>query len=203
MTPDARAKLRSVLRAQRKALDGAARFGAARAVAEHLDAIPAFAAAKRVAGYWAVGGELPLSVVVARLDRDDERTFCLPKLSDAGDATLRFSPWSVGAEVEPNQFGIPEPLATEEVDPSSLDVVLCPLVGFDRRGHRLGTGGGYYDRTFAFRRASGAPPLLIGIAFACQEVDSLEPAEWDVDLDWVVTEREAIECVRLRDHGTP
>ena len=139
-----------------------------------------------------------MSAVVASIDRDAERAFFLPKLSEIADAILIFQRWSVGDPVEPNRFGIPEPVAAEILAASALDVVLLPAVGFDRQGHRLGTGGGYYDRTFAFRKQSPAPPLLIGIAFACQEVEAIEVATWDVDLDWVVTEREAINCARVR-----
>jgi len=198
---EARGQLRAELRKRRNELDGAARFAAARAVAEHLDDIPGYVAARRVAGYWAIGGELPLSSVVAALDRDEARTFLLPTVPTGKRGKLAFSPWHVGEAVEANRFGIPEPIATELLEGSSLDVVLLPVVAFDRQGHRLGTGGGYYDRTFAFRQATSPPPLLIGIAFACQEVDSIEVAAWDVDLDWVVTEREAIECVSRRSQA--
>lgn len=192
---ESRNQLRAELRKRREALDGGARFAAARAVAEHLDAVPGYAAARRVAGYWAISGELPLSSVVAALDRDDARTFLLPRIPTGKRGGLVFAPWHVGDAVEPNRYGIPEPLAAASVEATSLDVVLLPVVAFDRQGHRLGTGGGYYDRTFAFRQAASPPPLLIGIAYAFQEVDLIESAAWDVDLDWVVTEREAIECV--------
>ncbi len=188
-------RLRAELRKRREALDGSARFAAARAVAAHLDTIPDYVAARRVAGYWAIAGELPLSSVVAALDRDDARTFLLPKVPARKRGKLAFAPWQVGEGVEANRFGIPEPIVATVVEATSLDVVLLPTVAFDRTGHRLGTGGGYYDRTFAFRQCGPPPPLLIGIAYACQEAASIEAAAWDVDLDWVVTEREAIECV--------
>ena len=113
-----------------------------------------------------------------------------------GKSKSRFS--DPRRRVEANRFGIPESIAAELLEATSLDVVLLPVVAFDRLGHRLGTGGGYYDRTFAFRQGSSSPPLLIGIAYAFQEVDAIEVAAWDVDLDWVVTEREAIECVKRR-----
>jgi 5-formyltetrahydrofolate cyclo-ligase len=71
-----------------------------------------------------------------------------------------------------------------------------PLLGFDRHGHRLGFGGGYYDRSFAFLRDLERPskPLLVGIGYASQEIDSLAPEDWDVRLDYVATERELIDC---------
>ncbi len=191
---EARATLRRELRARRAALDGTARFHAARAVAELLESIPGFAAAKRIAGYWAVAGELPLSMVVPAIDRNPEQSFYLPVLPESRSGPLEFAPWRVGEPVAANLFGIPESQSASRVEGSALDVVLLPTVGFDRRGHRLGTGGGYYDRTFAFRQHAEPPPLLIGVAFACQEINAGDSAEWDVDLDWVVTEREAIKC---------
>lgn len=198
---ESRASLRAALRARRDSLDGAARFNAARAVAEHLASIPEFVAARRVAGYWAVAGEVPLSAVVAVVDRNPAQAFFLPMIPAVARGPLAFAAWRVGDPVVPNRFGIPEPEDATAVATTSLDVVLLPVVGFDRRGHRLGTGGGYYDRTFAFRQKAPGPPLLIGIAYACQEADDFEPATWDVDLDWVVTERESIECARVRIAG--
>src|SRR5690606_26994955 len=95
-------------------------------------------------------GELPLHFVQLRLAPG--QVWCLPCLQD--DGSLRFAPWRPGDALKPNRYGIPEP----DVAPSStlagadLAVVLMPLLGFDAAGHRLGMGGGYYDRSFAFRR---------------------------------------------------
>jgi 5-formyltetrahydrofolate cyclo-ligase len=67
--------------------------------------------------------------------------------------------------------------------------VVLPLVGFDTGGERLGLGGGWYDRSFAFRQDRSAPPWLVGAAFALQQVDApLDTADWDVALDAVCTE---------------
>jgi len=74
--------------------------------------------------------------------------------------------------------------------------VLLPLLGFTRNGDRIGTGGGWYDRSFAFRRNAQAPPLLIGVGFACQQIDAYDAQEWDVPLDAIVTERELLPCPR-------
>ena len=78
---------------------------------------------------------------------------------------------------------------SEALDASELDLVLTPLVAFDDCGHRLGQGGGFYDRTFAFRHNQAAPPLLIGIAYAFQQRPRLEPQPWDLKVDLVVTEK--------------
>jgi 5-formyltetrahydrofolate cyclo-ligase len=76
------------------------------------------------------------------------------------------------------------------IGPRWLDLVLVPLVGFDPRGHRLGMGAGLYDRHFAFlrHRRTWRRPLLVGVAFEAQKVERLTEAEYDVQLDGVVTE---------------
>ena len=64
-----------------------------------------------------------------------------------------------------------------------------PLLGFDLQLNRLGMGGGYYDRAFAFKRSNAQSPILIGTAFACQQYSALPIADWDIPLDAVITER--------------
>jgi 5-formyltetrahydrofolate cyclo-ligase len=70
--------------------------------------------------------------------------------------------------------------------------VVVPLIAFDARGHRLGMGAGWYDRSFAFRSARAAPPWLVGAGFAAQQVDTLSPESWDVTLDAVCTEHDTL-----------
>jgi 5-formyltetrahydrofolate cyclo-ligase len=147
-----------------------------------------------VAGYWASGGELPLHVLQLQLRPD--QIWCLPCVQ--ADGTLRFSPWRPGDPLVTNRYGIPEPnVATAALlEPTELHLVLLPLLGFDRAGHRLGTGGGYYDRSFAFRRTAAAPPTLIGIGYALQELPAIQACDWDVPLDALITENELIEFAR-------
>jgi 5-formyltetrahydrofolate cyclo-ligase len=95
-----------------------------------------------------------------------------------------------GAPSSINRLGIPEPDALQTIAARALSVVLLPVLGFDPHGTRLGTGGGYYDRMFAFRRhrQSWHRPLLVGIAFQCQQLPLIERGSHDVPLDAVVTE---------------
>jgi 5-formyltetrahydrofolate cyclo-ligase len=95
-----------------------------------------------------------------------------------------------------NRLGIPEPRTGETLGARWLDVVFLPLVGFDAQGVRLGTGGGYYDRAFAFRRRRSAwhVPRLVGLAYAFQQVERIAPAPHDVLLDAVVTDEGIIRC---------
>jgi 5-formyltetrahydrofolate cyclo-ligase len=95
-----------------------------------------------------------------------------------------------------NRLGIHEPEGSRSMGARWLDVVFLPLVGFDDHGVRLGMGGGYYDRAFAFRRWRTAwhTPRLIGLAYALQQVESLPAAHHDVRLDAVVTEERIVKC---------
>lgn len=190
-----RAALRARLREQREKLPPRARIDAAIGVAAMLQQLPEFLVDERVAGYWAVGGEAPLHAVVADLGSRGQR-YHLPVLVPG--RRLRFAPWRRDAEMRANRYGIPEPQCApdELLAPQALDLVLVPLLGFDRRGHRLGTGGGFYDRSFAFLQAAARPaqPVLVGIGYSFQEVPALQSAAWDVRLDFIATERELIDC---------
>lgn len=191
---DSRRQLRTELRARRAALTAAERIAASQTLLEQLEQIPEFLTDQRIAGYWAIAGELPLAAVIAGL-RARDQVYCLPIVAD--DRQLSFGAWSPGMAITTNRYGIPEPECTpsERLDPKQLDVVLLPLLGFDRTGHRLGFGGGYYDRSFAFLqgRSGVARPVLVGVGYAIQEVPTIEAMPWDVHLDYIVTERELID----------
>lgn len=136
-----------------------------------------------VAGYRAAGSEMDAGPLMEALAA---RGFALalPCIADVSQP-LVFRAWSPGEALAPGKLRILEPLAGAPI--VSPTVVLVPLLGFDRRGHRLGQGGGFYDRTLA---ASGA--LSVGLAYAVQEVDAVPVEPWDRRLDWVVTESEAV-----------
>lgn len=188
-----KAALRSDLRARRGALAAPERIQAALDMARNLAALPGFARIKAIAGYWAVGGELPL---LGLFGRGLSARYHLPCLHD--DRILRFAAWKPGDAVRSNRYGIPEPDVAREylLGPEDMDVVLLPLVGFSRQGHRLGQGGGWYDRSFAFLNTVERPtrPLLVGVGYALQEIAVFHSDSWDVRLDYVATERELIRC---------
>jgi len=181
-----RRDLRQELRQGRRALPASERIAAANTLAEHLLALRFAPRSGYVAGYWAMDGEIALHAWQLRLPR--ACIYCLPVLGD--DQRLRFAPWKPGDALVSNRFGIPEP----DLSPSSLleadamSLVVMPLVGFDQHGNRLGMGGGWYDRSFAFRHERTAPPHLVGAAFAMQQVPPFEAETWDVRLDAVCTE---------------
>lgn len=118
----------------------------------------------------------------------------LPILSATDEKRLHFSRYRYGDPLHPNPYSILEPVhLVGEIAPDRLDLVIVPLIAFDRHGHRLGTGGGYYDKTFSFLVAHPSPqPHMIGLGFAVQEAEALPHDPWDILLQAVVTEEEVI-----------
>ena len=188
-------ELRKALRERRRRLDPGARAHASARVCRTLAATVAFRRARRLAVYLAKGGEVDLSGLVSRAWQAGKQCY-LPALERG---RLRFLPYAADTVLRPNRYGIPEPVvaARAHAPAATLDLVVLPLVGFDGTGHRLGMGGGYYDRTFAFhgRRLRWRRPLLIGAAYGFQRVPELAANPWDVPLDAVATE-EGLEWFR-------
>jgi len=196
-----RRELRRQLAGQRRALTPPQRIAAAQGLRRSLEQLPEYLTDTRVAGYWACGGELPLNLAIPPLATRGQQ-FLLPVIGPG--RRLRFAPWQAGEDVRPNRHGIPEPADPRELlEPFQLDLVLVPLLGFDRRGNRLGTGGGYYDRAFAFLNEQVRPtePLLVGVAYAFQELPQVEEESWDVPLDYIATDRELIDCHATGEDG--
>jgi len=140
-----------------------------------------------VSGYWPFGSELDIRPLMTHL-RDCGHVCALPAVT-APDAPLTFHVWSPGDRLQSGSLGEPTPdPATEIVEP---DVLLVPLLAFDRQGYRLGYGGGYYDRTLRGLRTK-REILAVGVAYADQEVDAVFHGDTDEPLDWVITDRAAI-----------
>ncbi|WCT71980.1 5-formyltetrahydrofolate cyclo-ligase [Sphingomonas naphthae] len=182
-----KADLRSELRRRRADYVAAERAGGgllvptlmiAEYAARHLPA------SGTIAAYVAQGDEVdPTPLLFQAIDRG--LTIALPWVATRAEP-MRFHHWFPGDELVPGPFGLLQPRTdTAELVP---DVVFTPLVGFDRRGHRLGQGAGYYDRALA--RLPNA--RAIGLAWAVQEVDALPFEPWDVPLYGIATECEWI-----------
>ncbi|MGH8212286.1 MAG: 5-formyltetrahydrofolate cyclo-ligase [Rhodanobacteraceae bacterium] len=195
MNTEIRTRLRAEMSARRSALGAAERIAAAEGVARALERLPEFMVDANVAGYWAVRGELPLNLVVASLHSRGQH-YLLPVLEEDLPRSLRFAEYRTGDALKPNRFGIPEPRNAVPVEGRQLDLALLPLLAFDARGNRLGTGGGFYDTTFSFLRDRGqaATPLLVGIGYDFQQVESLPAENWDVALDYIATDETLIDC---------
>jgi 5-formyltetrahydrofolate cyclo-ligase len=103
---------------------------------------------------------------------------------------LRFARLDGRHELTHNRYGIIEPHSCSLMNARWIDVMLMPLVGFDSKGSRLGMGGGYYDATLAYLRSRKRwrKPLLVGVAYACQELKEVTAEPWDIRLDMMLTE---------------
>jgi 5-formyltetrahydrofolate cyclo-ligase len=152
---------------------------------------PPFRHSRRIAFYIAVRGEMDPAPLLQRALRTGKSVF-LPILRERPSRGLWFAPFTTRSDFSTNQFGIPEPNYNHSklVMPWSLDLVFVPLVAFDKEGHRLGMGGGYYDRTFAFKtkRSHLKGPKLIGLAHDFQLQTQLPVMPWDIPLNAVITE---------------
>jgi len=141
-----------------------------------------------ISGYHPIGSELDPRPLLVKLRRAGH-SIALPVVLEK-HAPLLFREWSEGDQMSLGPFGVKEPLpGSPEAMPN---VLLVPLLAFDRRGYRLGYGGGFYDRTLTLLRKQGTP-LAVGVGFAAQEVDAVPVAEYDQPLNWIVTEREVID----------
>jgi len=188
-----RDELRRRMRARRAGLRPEQRSRAGASLAEVLSEWPAFERARHVAGYHAMGGEIDPAPALASGAAAGKHVY-LPVLSESG-RTLEFALWTEKAPMRKNRFGIPEPQGQPTREPRALDLVLVPLVACDRRGNRLGMGGGFYDATFGYRRERpGSGPVLAGAAHEFQVIDTQPPQPWDVPLDYIVTPSGIIDC---------
>ena len=176
-----KAQLRRRLRARRVEL-AQAHPDAAQHCADLLPVheLPAFAS---FAGYHALGAELNPSPLIRRLAALGG-LFALP-VCEGPDAPLIFRLWDDHDPLVPDAMGVPAPPAHAPL--IHPDLVIVPLVGFDRQGGRLGQGGGHYDRTLEALRAH-KPVFVLGLAYAGQEVPELDIEPHDQRLDAILTE---------------
>jgi 5-formyltetrahydrofolate cyclo-ligase len=182
-----KAALRRAALARRDALPPAERMAAALAVAEPglpVDIAPGTV----VSGFSPLKSEISPLPLLRRL-ADAGANLALPVVVGRGQP-LVMRAWSFGAPLVSGVWGIREPPAdAPELNP---DILIVPLLAFDRRGHRIGYGAGYYDMTIARLRAM-KPVTAIGIAFAAQEIAAVPATPRDARLDLVLTERETID----------
>ena len=142
-----------------------------------------------VSGFSAIRDEIDAGPLLSRLHAAGH-PLALPVMEGKG-LPLVFRAWSPGDAMGKVQWGIAEPLPDKQVlDP---DIVLVPLLAFDAAGHRLGYGGGFYDRTLARLRAI-KPVVAVGIAYDELKVDAVPHRSYDEPLDWVLTPSGPIRC---------
>jgi 5-formyltetrahydrofolate cyclo-ligase len=186
--------MRASLRARRRTISTAERSASAHLVAQNVDRWLHLRPGWRIAVYAALAEELDCTPLIERA-RDRGCRIYLPRI-DRRRLSRKMRFVGMSERQRPNRLGIAEPEGSQAIGARWLDVVFLPLVGFDARGVRLGTGGGYYDRIFAFRRWRNVwhTPRLVGLGYAFQQVEAIIPAAHDVLLDAVVTEERVIRC---------
>lgn len=192
-----RRELRRQLRRRRRGLTPAQQHAATLSLCRRLRRLPDLQRARRVALYLPNDGEIDSRPLIAWLNARGAQVY-LPVLRPLSDNRLWFVRYDASTRMSRNRFGIAEPDTRfgahrrNRLPAWALDTVLLPLVGFDDDGQRIGMGGGFYDRTFAFVRHRRPRPRLIGLAHDCQRVDALPVASWDVPLDAIVSDRRVI-----------
>jgi 5-formyltetrahydrofolate cyclo-ligase len=190
---EARKALRSELRARRRQIPSEIRAGAERRVAALVQRHFHLHPGQRIALYSPLPEEFDIAPL-ARAARLHGACIYVPRILDRRKRRMSFV--AAQGAMRANAIGILEPRSAPSVPARWLDLVFLPLVGFDRAGMRLGMGGGYYDRVFAFLRLrrTWRRPKLIGVGFAMQGVATIARASHDLHLDAVVTEEGVIEC---------
>lgn len=187
---DTKGPLRREMRHRRQSLSPEQQARATQRLCRHLANSALFVRSQHLALYWPNDGEIDPRPLAERAWSMGKHCY-LPILHPTQPRRLWFGLWEPEQALTPNRFGIPEPpfKTAQRLAADQLSLVLMPLVAFDRTGGRLGMGGGFYDRTFAFKRQWNRGPKLLGLAHSCQEVEALTPDAWDIPVDAVVTDQ--------------
>ncbi|TBV11881.1 5-formyltetrahydrofolate cyclo-ligase [Stutzerimonas kirkiae] len=187
-----RKALRQKLRKARRALGRSEQRRASVRLYKQLAQHPTFRRARHIALYLPNDGEIDPTLLLLAAQRRGKSIY-LPVLRRWPSTRMDFQRLRRNEGLELNRFRIAQP----RCKPASrrpiwtLDLLLLPLVGFDEQGGRLGMGGGFYDRSLAYRRdrTQAGRPRLLGLAHECQKVDSLPLEAWDIPLHATVTDR--------------
>jgi 5-formyltetrahydrofolate cyclo-ligase len=190
-----RRQQRATLLAERRTTTPEQRRHAGQIIANELDRIVAAKGCQTIGLYWPIKQEINLLPWSETLARRGGITLCLPVVVTR-KAPLEYWRWQQGDPLGRGIWDIPIPARRDVVTP---DLVLAPLVGFDRANYRLGYGGGYFDRTLA---AFSPRPIVIGIGYAFSAVPTIFPQPHDIPMDAVLTEHERSPAIEASpSHG--
>ncbi len=185
-----KSRIRRELKSRRIQLTDQQQANAESALAQKLLGSLFMMSTKRIGLYFSCKGEIGTFPLIQKLLLDAKKQVFVPVVSGE---RMRFQKVDEQTPLLLNRYGItePEPDPLKVINPRFLDLVCVPLVGFDADLNRLGMGGGFYDRTFAFRQGRGHKPFLLGIAHQCQMYEQPLPTEsWDIKLDAVLTDKD-------------
>ncbi len=183
MNNNTRNAIRQRIQQQRKNLSKTQQHLASQSVLQQIKQCPEIHIAKNIAIYLSHNGEIDTYPIIQWLWQQEKNVF-LPVIHPFSKGHLLFQTYTAKHPLIPNQYKILEPkLNVSEIQPlHQLDLILTPLVAFDDNGHRLGMGGGYYDRVFSQTQAR-----RVGIAHDCQYQPNLPTADWDKSLHTIIT----------------
>lgn len=188
-----RSELRQHYRAARRALPSFQQHSQARQLGKMLKRCPEFNRAKHIASYLPNDGEIDPAIIHQIAWALGKHVY-LPVLTPK--KSLRFTPYTRQTQLVNGPWGIKQPQCASRIAKAiSLDLILVPLVAFDRTGNRLGRGGGYYDRFLSSsskRRRQGLKSL--GLGHTLQEVKKVPTEKWDMPLNGVVTPMRIFRC---------
>lgn len=190
---DQKSAMRKRIRERRRSLDPAQKEQLDNAILIGLTTLVSEVQPGCIAAFWPFDGEPDLRPALDLMQRDGIK-LALPVIFDSPSGPrMTFREWPPDAPMSPNRYGIPEPTGTQEINLLDMDLVLLPLVGWDRSGSRLGMGAGFYDRALQ-PFAQESSPLRVGIAYQLQKVPRLPAEPWDIRLHGVLSESGWFKC---------
>ena len=179
-------QIRKIIRHQRREIPPQLRKKRDETIQRHLIAMVKSRQVRSLAGFWPFDGEPDLIPACKQLMADGCE-IALPVISGDADSKMDFHHWNPDTPLIQNRYGISEPQKTIPLSLAGFDMLLMPLVGYDRTGNRIGMGSGYYDRHLEPTRDQQSP-LRIGIAYQLQELEQITNNAWDVPLHGVINE---------------
>ena len=185
MSSSEKDRLRAQALAKRDALQKADHAAAAERIGEKIWSVRAKIGQGPLSGFWPIRSEIDPRPAMLRFS-----ALGIPlALPVVNGSELVFRRWQPGEALKRGPFGLSEPFDTAEaLDPSAM---IVPLAAFDRRGHRIGYGAGFYDKAIS-RLATLTRPFTIGVGFSAQKIDEVPDEAHDIPLDLIITEREIV-----------
>ena len=183
---DSKPGLRRQLRLRRNSLSTRTRTHLDTAIQGQLLGLVMEQKSQLIACYWPFNGEPDIMPVCWQLMANGCE-LALPVVSGKDDHLMNFYSWRQKTNLVKNRYGICEPDKSTLLTVSDFDMLIIPLVGYDRFGNRLGMGAGYYDRHLELLRQSDTP-LRVGVAYSLQEIDPIKKNSWDIPLHGIVNE---------------
>ncbi|MDX2345583.1 MAG: 5-formyltetrahydrofolate cyclo-ligase [Legionella sp.] len=185
MSPQNKHIIRQQYLTQREALTEQIKLKASRALCARIESLDVYQNASHIALYQAHGGEISLHALWLAATAAGKKCYMPVIMPDT--KTLKFLPATTNTAHTPNQFHILEPDAPDSsaITLEQINLMLLPLVAFDKHGTRLGRGAGYYDKTLENKK----PACLLGAAYDFQQHVLLNKDPWDIPLDAIATEK--------------